>query len=135
MGVAPAHQLASFHHTRRYQHALVHSSRQQVLHLENRAITGSRYAATGVSRVGRWRLCHLSLLLVGGEAETLAKRREFIDCVTDKPSTFLRQAYDAVPDRLSAMLIGVAITSIIFLSGISFAVQKGNVIETCLMMA
>lgn len=45
------------------------------------------------------------------------------------------QSYDSVPDRISATLIGVAITSVIFLSGISFAVQKGNVVETSLMLA
>ncbi|KAM0752698.1 ICE2-domain-containing protein [Meredithblackwellia eburnea MCA 4105] len=48
---------------------------------------------------------------------------------------FLWESYDAVPDRISATLIGVTITSIVFLSGISFAVQKGNVVETSLMLA
>lgn len=38
-------------------------------------------------------------------------------------------------DRLSSTLIGVAVTTILFLSGISFSVQKGNVIETALMLA
>ena len=35
------------------------------------------------------------------------------------------KSYDSVPDRISATLIGVTITSVIFLSGISFALQKG----------
>lgn len=65
------------------------------------------------------------------------------------------QSYDSVPDRISATLIGVTVTSIVFLSGISFALQKGaprltgfpfakltralptpgNVVETSLMLA
>lgn len=45
------------------------------------------------------------------------------------------QSYGAVPDRLSSTLIGVAVTTILFLSGISFSIQKGNVIETALMLA
>ncbi|ORY78032.1 ICE2-domain-containing protein [Leucosporidium creatinivorum] len=48
---------------------------------------------------------------------------------------FLWESYDSVPDRISATLIGVAITSIVFLSGISFAVQKGTVVETSLLLA
>lgn len=40
-----------------------------------------------------------------------------------------------MPDRIGATLIGVAVTSVIFLSGISFAVQKGNVVETSLILA
>lgn len=45
------------------------------------------------------------------------------------------QSYGAVPDRISSTLIGVAVTTIVFLSGISFSMQKGNVIETSLMLA
>ncbi|GAA5903597.1 hypothetical protein JCM8208_003634 [Rhodotorula glutinis] len=48
---------------------------------------------------------------------------------------FLWESYGAVTDRLSSTLIGVAVTTILFLSGISFSVQKGNVIETALMLA
>uniref|UniRef100_A0A0K3C831 BY PROTMAP: gi/472583985/gb/EMS21601.1/ ICE2 family protein [Rhodosporidium toruloides NP11] gi/647400374/emb/CDR45769.1/ RHTO0S11e04566g1_1 [Rhodosporidium toruloides] n=1 Tax=Rhodotorula toruloides TaxID=5286 RepID=A0A0K3C831_RHOTO len=48
---------------------------------------------------------------------------------------FLWESYGAVPDRISATLIGVAVTTIVFLSGISFGLQKGNVIETSLMLA
>ncbi|KAL8277695.1 hypothetical protein RQP46_009968 [Phenoliferia psychrophenolica] len=48
---------------------------------------------------------------------------------------FLWESYDSVPDRISATLIGVTVTSIVFLSGISFALQKGNVVETSLMLA
>lgn len=49
---------------------------------------------------------------------------------------FLWESYDSgVPDRLSATLIGVTITSILFLSGISFAAQRGNVVETSLVLA
>ncbi|TNY18308.1 ICE2-domain-containing protein [Rhodotorula diobovata] len=48
---------------------------------------------------------------------------------------FLWESYGAVPDRLSSTLIGVAVTTILFLSGISFSIQKGNVIETALMLA
>lgn len=51
------------------------------------------------------------------------------------PSRFFSQSYDSVPDRISATLIGVALTSIVFLSGISFAISKGNVVETSLMLA
>ncbi|SCV70360.1 BQ2448_1754 [Microbotryum intermedium] len=45
------------------------------------------------------------------------------------------QSYDSVVDRLNATLIGVEITSILFLSGIGFALQKGTVVETSLVMA
>lgn len=45
------------------------------------------------------------------------------------------QSYGAVPDRISSTLIGVAVTTILFLSGISFSIQKGNVIESSLMLA
>ncbi|GJN93524.1 hypothetical protein Rhopal_006581-T1 [Rhodotorula paludigena] len=48
---------------------------------------------------------------------------------------FLWESYGAVPDRISSTLIGVAVTTIVFLSGISFSMQKGNVIETSLMLA
>ncbi|GAA5873608.1 hypothetical protein JCM3774_004989 [Rhodotorula dairenensis] len=48
---------------------------------------------------------------------------------------FLWESYGAVPDRISSTLIGVAVTTILFLSGISFSVQKGNVIESSLMLA
>ncbi|KPV73900.1 uncharacterized protein RHOBADRAFT_45191 [Rhodotorula graminis WP1] len=48
---------------------------------------------------------------------------------------FLWESYGAVTDRLSSTFIGVAVTTILFLSGISFSVQKGNVIETALMLA
>ncbi|GAA5973174.1 hypothetical protein JCM11641_006306 [Rhodosporidiobolus odoratus] len=48
---------------------------------------------------------------------------------------FLWESYGAVPDTISATLIGVAVTTIIFLSGISFSMQKGNPIETSLMLA
>ncbi|KAK4047349.1 hypothetical protein OIO90_006208 [Microbotryomycetes sp. JL221] len=48
---------------------------------------------------------------------------------------FLWESFDTVPDRLNAMLTGVAITSVVFLTGISFAIQKGNVLETSLVMA
>ncbi|BGP50771.1 hypothetical protein JCM10450v2_006697 [Rhodotorula kratochvilovae] len=48
---------------------------------------------------------------------------------------FLWESYGAVPDRISSTLIGVAVTTILFLSGISFSMQKGNVIETALMLA
>lgn len=45
------------------------------------------------------------------------------------------QSYGAVPDRISSTLIGVAVTTILFLSGISFSIHKGNVIESSLMLA
>ncbi|GAA6025499.1 hypothetical protein JCM10207_003382 [Rhodosporidiobolus poonsookiae] len=48
---------------------------------------------------------------------------------------FLWESYGAVPDTISATLIGVAVTTILFLSGISFSLQKGNPIETSLMLA
>ncbi|GAA5825841.1 hypothetical protein JCM11251_000022 [Rhodosporidiobolus azoricus] len=48
---------------------------------------------------------------------------------------FLWESYGAVPNTISALLIGVAVTTIIFLSGISFSLQKGNPIETALMLA
>ncbi|GAA6039287.1 hypothetical protein JCM8097_003245 [Rhodosporidiobolus ruineniae] len=48
---------------------------------------------------------------------------------------FLWESYGAVPDTLSATLIGVAVTTILFLSGIAFSMQKGNPIETSLMLA
>ncbi|SGY14801.1 BQ5605_C013g07106 [Microbotryum silenes-dioicae] len=48
---------------------------------------------------------------------------------------FLWHSYDSVVDRFNATLIGVEITSILFLSGIGFALQKGTVIETSLVMA
>ncbi|KAM0786673.1 hypothetical protein ACM66B_002121 [Microbotryomycetes sp. NB124-2] len=48
---------------------------------------------------------------------------------------FLWESFDAVPDRLSALLTGVAITSVVFLTGISFTIHKGNVLETSLVMA
>ncbi|KAI5477154.1 ICE2 family protein [Pseudohyphozyma bogoriensis] len=48
---------------------------------------------------------------------------------------FLWESYDSVPDRIGATLIGVIVTSILFLSGISFAAQKGNVVETSLILA
>ncbi|GAA5984904.1 hypothetical protein JCM10908_002444 [Rhodotorula pacifica] len=48
---------------------------------------------------------------------------------------FLWESYGAVPDRISSTLIGVAVTTILFLSGISFSIHKGNVIETSLMLA
>ncbi|KWU42714.1 ICE2-domain-containing protein, partial [Rhodotorula sp. JG-1b] len=48
---------------------------------------------------------------------------------------FLWESYGAVPDRISSTLIGVAVTTILFLSGISFSIQKGNVIESSLMLA
>ncbi|GAA6053593.1 hypothetical protein JCM3770_001543 [Rhodotorula araucariae] len=48
---------------------------------------------------------------------------------------FLWESYGAVPDRISSTLTGVAVTTILFLSGISFSMQKGNVIETALMLA
>ncbi|BGP57405.1 hypothetical protein JCM8202v2_005046 [Rhodotorula sphaerocarpa] len=48
---------------------------------------------------------------------------------------FLWESYGAVPDRISSTLIGVAVTTILFLSGISFSVHKGNVIESSLMLA
>ncbi|CEQ42925.1 SPOSA6832_04799 [Sporobolomyces salmonicolor] len=48
---------------------------------------------------------------------------------------FLWESYESVPDTISATLIGVAVTAILFLSGISFSIQKGNVIETSLMLA
>ncbi|GAA5843377.1 hypothetical protein JCM9279_002082 [Rhodotorula babjevae] len=48
---------------------------------------------------------------------------------------FLWESYGAVTDRLSSTFIGVAVTAILFLSGISFSLQKGNVIETALMLA
>ncbi|SCZ87522.1 BZ3500_MvSof-1268-A1-R1_Chr2-2g04988 [Microbotryum saponariae] len=48
---------------------------------------------------------------------------------------FLWHSYASVVDRFNATLIGVEITSILFLSGIGFALQKGTVIETSLVMA
>lgn len=45
------------------------------------------------------------------------------------------QSYDAIPNRISATLVGITITSIIFISGISFAASKGNVVETSLILA
>lgn len=48
---------------------------------------------------------------------------------------FLWESYDSVPDRIGATLIGVAVTSVLFLSGISFALRKGNVVETSLVLA
>ena len=54
---------------------------------------------------------------------------------TDPCSPSRPQSYGTVTDRLSSTFIGVAVTTILFLSGISFSVQKGNVIETALMLA
>ncbi|BGP19128.1 hypothetical protein JCM10213_005631 [Rhodosporidiobolus nylandii] len=48
---------------------------------------------------------------------------------------FLWESYGAVPDTISATLIGVAVTTILFLSGISFNMQRGSPIETALMLA
>ncbi|GAA5934943.1 Ice2p [Sporobolomyces koalae] len=48
---------------------------------------------------------------------------------------FLFESYGSVSDKISATLIGVAVTAILFLSGISFSTQKGNVVETSLMLA
>ncbi|GAA5881504.1 hypothetical protein JCM16303_005681 [Sporobolomyces ruberrimus] len=48
---------------------------------------------------------------------------------------FLFESYGSVPDTISATLIGVAVTAILFLSGISFSIEKGNVVETSLMLA
>ncbi|GAA5864256.1 hypothetical protein JCM8547_001309 [Rhodosporidiobolus lusitaniae] len=48
---------------------------------------------------------------------------------------FLYESYGAVPDTISATLIGVAVTAILFLSGISFSMHQGNVIEASLQLA
>ncbi|GAA98403.1 uncharacterized protein L969DRAFT_61585 [Mixia osmundae IAM 14324] len=49
---------------------------------------------------------------------------------------FLWSAYGtAAVESLNATLIGVSVTSVVFLSGIAFALRKGNVVETSLMMA
>lgn len=51
-------------------------------------------------------------------------------------SFFLYDSYKfAAATPTSATLIGVSLTSLIFLSGIAFALRKGNVVETSLMMA
>lgn len=47
---------------------------------------------------------------------------------------FLWESYDSVPDRIGATLIGVAVTSVLFLSGIGFASSKSNVVETSLVL-
>lgn len=49
---------------------------------------------------------------------------------------FLHDSYKfAAATPTSATLIGVSLTSVIFLTGIAFALRKGNVVETSLMMA
>ncbi|KNZ58259.1 uncharacterized protein VP01_1965g3 [Puccinia sorghi] len=49
---------------------------------------------------------------------------------------FLFDSYAyAARESLSATLIGVSVTSVVFLSGIAISNRKGNVVETSLMMA
>ncbi|GAA6059839.1 hypothetical protein JCM10212_003751 [Sporobolomyces blumeae] len=48
---------------------------------------------------------------------------------------FLFESYGSVSDTISATLIGIAVTSVLFLSGIAFNDQRGNVVETSLMLA
>lgn len=71
-----------------------------------------------------------------GSAYFLWEVRKSIPSPSSRLTFGLLQSYDSgVPDRLSATLIGVTITSILFLSGISFAAQRGNVVETSLVLA
>ena len=45
-------------------------------------------------------------------------------------SYFLYGAYEATSDPSTATLLAIAITCVVFLSGISFGIRKGNIVET-----
>lgn len=65
---------------------------------------------------------------MGGESDS-----QFLRMGTDEVEY---QSYDSVPDRLSATLLGVTVTSVLFLTGISFALNKGgSIVETSLIFA
>lgn len=45
-------------------------------------------------------------------------------------SNFLYQAYESTTDPSTATLLAISVTSVVFLSGISFSIRKGNIVET-----